>query len=238
MLLNMICARSWTNYLVDVLVVIALVVFSLICAKKGFIECFFGFVSVIAAFAAAVLFTKLFIEITGGLFGLQDVFAGSFEKAMLKIEGFGIDVSSAALEELLIEKNLPKFLATQIVDTFGDSTIAPGTTLAALVGQTLSRYLITLIAFVILFFIARFLMFLLKKMLKMLAAKISLLSAANTLLGAFVGLVEGLLAVSAVLSVLALIPIDSITVYLNNSFVAGWLYNNNLINVIIGWIVS
>ena len=238
MLLSALCAATWTNYLVDVAVVLALVIFSLICSKKGFIECFFGFISVIAAFAVAILFTKLFISVTGGLFGLQDVFTGSFERTLLKIEGFSIDVSPEGLEALLAEKNLPKFLINQILDTVDTTGVPAGTTLALLVGQTLSRYIISFLAFVILFIAARLLMVLLKKILKMMAAKISLLGAVNSLLGAAVGLIEGLIAISAILSILALIPSEAITSYLNDTYIASWLYNNNFISLLIGWIVG
>ena len=40
-----LCAAKLTNYLVDIIVVVVLVGFALVCARKGFIECFFNFIS-------------------------------------------------------------------------------------------------------------------------------------------------------------------------------------------------
>ena len=238
--INGLCA-SWTNYLVDVLVVLALAGFAFFCSKRGFINCFFGFVSTIAAFLIAVLFSKLFISATNGIFGLQDVLTGSFESVLLNIEGFDLDVSLPGVKTTLTEKNLPGFLVDLLIDNLENAEIAKipeGTTLALLAGQTFSRLVISMIAFVALFFIARIVIFLLKKIFNALAAKITLIGKVNMLLGALVGLIEGLLVLSAILGILALIPVPAITVYLNDCLLVGWLYNNNLISMILGWLIS
>lgn len=237
MFLSGLCA-VWTNYLIDVLVLVGLGVFAYICSKKGFIECFFSFVSIVAAFAAATLFSKLFISVTGGLFGLQDVLTGSFETVLLGVEGFGLDISNQGLSAALSEQKLPAFLVDVLIERFGNSEIEAGTTLALLVGQTFSRLVISFIAFVVIFFGVRFLMFLLKKILNAVAAKITLIGKVNMLLGAGVGLVEGLLVVSAVLGVLALIPVPAITAYISDCLFVGWMYNHNLISIILGWIIA
>ncbi|MBO4939818.1 MAG: CvpA family protein [Clostridia bacterium] len=236
--INGLCAANWTNYLVDVLVLVGIGVLTYLCAKRGFIDCFLSFVSIIAAFVVAALFSKLFISATGGLFGLQDAMTGTFETALKGIEGFNLDISNEGIAATLAEKNLPAFLVDLVIENFGNTEIAVGTTLAMLVGQTFSRLLISLIAFVVLFFAVRFAMFLLKKILTALAAKIVLIGKVNMLLGALVGLIEGLLILSAVLGVLALIPVPAITAYMNDCLLVGWLYNNNIINMILGWIIS
>ncbi len=233
-----LCVAKFTNYLVDIIIVLVLVGFAFACAKKGFIECFFNFVSTLVSVLVAILLAKAVISLTGGLFGLQDSMMNSFEKAFLKIEGFDLDISVSGLQNALAEKNIPDFLAKMVVDTFGNKEIVAGTTLAMVVGGTLAKYAITFITWIILFLIARLIMMILKSILTKLAEKITLIGAVNTLLGCVVGLIEGLLLIYAVLAVLALIPSDAITVYLNGSFFVGWLYNNNLINLLLGWIVK
>jgi uncharacterized membrane protein required for colicin V production len=235
--LNGLCA-GWTNWLIDILLVIGVGVFSYICAKRGFIECFFGFVSVIAAFVVAILFSKIIISITGGLFGLQDALTGMFETALLKIEGFGVDISNDGLAAVLAKEHLPTFLSDIIIDRIGDPNLAVGTTLAMVVGQTFSRLVISFLAFALTFFAARFLMFLVKKILNKIAQKINLLGRVNMILGAVVGVVEAVLVVSAVLGVLALIPIPAITTYISDSLLLGTMYNHNIINVLLGWIIA
>ncbi len=232
--LTMLNAVAWS--IADIVVVVILLAFAFVCAKKGFIDCLFGFISIIASLAVAILCTKLFISVTGGLFGLQDVFSGTFQDALLKIKGFDIDISIGGLEAALAEQNLPKFLVDLLIDNFGDETIAAGTTLALLVGQTCSRLLITGLSFLILFIATKLLINLVKHILKALAEKIALIGSLDRLLGAVVGIAEGLLLVSFILSILSYIPSEGIMIYLNESMLAGWLYNHNLLSIIMGWI--
>ena len=234
--LTMLNAKAWS--IADIVVVVILLAFAFVCARKGFIDCLFGFVSVIAALAVAILCTKLFISVTDGLFGLQDVFSGTFQDALLKIKGFDIDISVSGLEAALAEQNLPSFLVDLLIENFADETIAAGTTLAFVVGQTCSRLLITGLSFLILFLVTKLLINLIKHILKALAEKIALIGSLDRLLGAVVGIVEGLLLVSFILSILSYIPSEAIMTYLNESMLAGWLYNNNLLSMIMGWIAE
>lgn len=234
--LEAICAFPWTNYLVDAIVVALFVILGLVCAKKGFIACLFDFAAVIAALLAAILFTKLLIGVTGGLFGLQDVLTGSFQDALLKIKGFDIDISTEGINAALAEKNLPQFMIDIIMENYS-SDVEPGTTLAFAVGNTLSGLSINLITFVLIFVAVRLAMILVKKILTGLVNKISLIAKVNYLLGFAVGVVEAFLILNAVLAVLALIPSEAITGYLDKSIIVGWMYNNNVLNIIMGWIL-
>ena len=59
------------NYLLDGIVIIVLLIYTVSCTKKGFIECLFGLISTIVAFAAAYLFSNTLLELTDGFFGLM-----------------------------------------------------------------------------------------------------------------------------------------------------------------------
>ena len=59
--LKELCARTAMNYAVDVFVLLFLVAFVFICAKRGFIECFFSLVSTMIALFIAVTFAKLML---------------------------------------------------------------------------------------------------------------------------------------------------------------------------------
>ncbi len=235
--LSALCA-SWTNYLVDIIVVLALIGFAFICARKGFIECFFSFISSFGALLVAFLLAKPLLLATGGLFGLEGVFQTSFENAFLGIEGFDLDVSNSGLETALAEKNLPKFLIDLIVDNFGNADLAANTTLASVVGGTLANVAMLLIAFIVLFVVAKVVFFILRKTLSALADHIALLDAVNTILGLVLGLLQALLLIYGVLAILAIIPAEAITAYFENSLFVGFLYNHNLLNIIFGWMVG
>ena len=74
--------------------------------------------------------------------------------------------------------------------------------------------------------------------LQKIATKIKLVKRIDVLLGCVVGLFFGLLAVSFVLGILALVPSEGITAYLDKSLFVGALYNNNLISTLLGWMIS
>ena len=234
--LTMLNVKTWS--IADCVVVLVLLVFAFICAKKGFIDCLFGFISVIVSLAVAILCSKLFISITGGLFGLQDVFSNTFHEALLKIEGFNLDISVGGLSNALAEQNLPKFLVDLMLENFADKSIEAGTTLALVVGQTCSRLLVAAIAFLLLFLVTKLLIGLIKTILKSLAEKISLVGSMDRLFGALVGVVEGLLAVSFLLSILSYIPSEAMMTYFDQSILTSWIYNNNLLSIITGWIAA
>ena len=236
---NGLCAGIvWTNYVLDLIVLAVLLFATWYCGKKGFIVCFFSIISVIAALLVAILFTKLVVTLTGGLFGLQDTLATSFEQAFLKIEGFSIDISNEGITTALSEKNLPEFLVELIIDNFGNENIAVGTTLAMATSSTLSGVCINFITWLGLVAITWSLMWLVKKILKKIALKIKLVNRIDIVLGCIVGLFFGVLAVYFVLGILAMMPSETITMYLDNSLFVGSLYNNNLLNKLLGMMIS
>lgn len=236
--LNGLCSIVWTNYLLDLIVLAVLIFVTWWCGRKGFIVCFFSIISVAAALLVAILFTKLVVTATGGLFGLQDSLSTSFETAFLKIEGFSIDISNEGLTAALTEKHLPSFLVDLIIDNYGNESIAVGTTLAMATSSTLSGVCTNLIAWIALVGITWGLMWLLKKILKKIALKIKLINRIDILLGCIVGLFFSLLGVYLVLGILSLIPSEAITTYLDNSLFVGFLYNDNLLTKLLGMMIS
>jgi uncharacterized membrane protein required for colicin V production len=60
------------HYLLDALVVVILLIYTVSCAKKGFVECLFGLLSTIVSFALAYMFSNTVLEMTDGLFGIAN----------------------------------------------------------------------------------------------------------------------------------------------------------------------
>ncbi len=60
------------KYWLDIIVVAVIAIYAISCTKKGFVNCLFGFVSTIASFALAFLFSNTLLEGTNGLFGLAE----------------------------------------------------------------------------------------------------------------------------------------------------------------------
>lgn len=235
--LHTLCV-GFTDYLADIIVLLVLTGCIFLCARRGFIDCFFEFVSTVAAFLTALLFTKAVVSLTGGLFGLQDLMSGSLEKSFLNIKAFQTDISNEGMEAALRANNIPTFLVRLIVNAFADETLPVGTTIATLAGGAVARLATMLIVFASLYALARVALFFMRKILTDLAKKITLVHKVNTVLGGVAGFIEGLLILYAVLSLLSLIPSENIMSYMDNSILLGFLYNHNLLNILLGLFIG
>ena len=225
------------NYVIDILAIIVIIGVAIVSAKKGFAECLFGLLSTVAAALVAFIFMKPVLSWTGGLFGLQGVTENGCINALLKIKGFNMDISNQGISEVLAGKDLPKFLIDAIIASVGNASIPVGTTLAMLAGEVLGGFIVGLIAWIVVFLVAKLLLTLLKNLVCSVVENLPIISSVNTLLGFVLGVAQGLLIISAIIAVLSILPIPGVTVFFNDCFFVGLLYNHNPINVILGWIL-
>lgn len=235
-MLETLCV-AWTKYVVDGAVLAVFLAFAFVCAKKGFVQCFFGFISTLVAFILALLFMKTVLSVTGGLFGLQGAIERGATGALSKIKGFSVDISSVGLTEALTGK-LPKFIINMVVDSVGNSELPQGTTIASSVGVTVAKFSATLLSFLLVFALSKLALKLVERLLSSVTEKLPLVGAVNTILGLLVGILEGLLLASGVIAVLALFPSESMANFFNECILVKWLYNSNPLHVIFSWFLS
>ncbi len=228
---------TWVNYAVDGIVIVMIVMFAASSAKKGFVECFFGFISTIVAVIAAFTFMKGVLTWTDGLFGLQGVIENAVVGGLGKIAGFDIDVSAAGIEAALEGKNLPSFLINAVVSSAGNQEVPIGTTLAMIVGGTIAEFTATLVSWFVVFLIVKLLLKLVRGVLNSIVEVLPIVGSLNHLLGFVVGAIKGLLIVCGVIAVLALIPAEGLNVFFNECTIVRWLYNNNPLHIIFSWII-
>ena len=224
------------GYMLDIIIIVGLFLFVFVCAKRGFINVFFSFVSSVVALFAAVSLAGVFVSITGGLFGVEASLTQSFTKTLSQINGFDIVLSGKNdLELLLSTEKMSAIIATLVAKKYVGADIPEGATLASLVGATFGELLTSLIAGVILFILFKIAIAILRKFFTKLTEKIGLLDKLNRILGMAVGLIEGIFVISLVMSILALIPSPAITEFFNSSLVLKLLYNHNPIVSMLGW---
>ena len=227
-----LCGVKFTNYLADIIVVIFLIAFAVVCAKRGFVECFFGFVTVTISLILAFSLAKVALSATGGLFGAQKALTASFTEKFGEVEGFSVVIPANAdgLEAVLKEQELPSLLVGLAVKWFGSGESLPeGTTIAGILGEVCARLLSLLLAGAFVFVVSFVLLFLLKKILSAVIKALPILGTANAVLGACVGIFQALLIIYAILGIVTLMPSAAIEGYVHNSIVLGWLSEQNLI---------
>lgn len=224
-------------YIADIVFMLALVVFSLFGAKKGLIKTFFGFVSTVVAIIFAFLFASLALDWTNGLFGLEKIICDGIGNALSKIEILSIDVSAEGLSAALEGISLPMFLKEAIVEEVAVEGVAAGTTLGMIVGKTVGEFLTLLVCGVLVFFLMKLLMKLFEGIFNKLVDNWDLTRAINTLLGALIGLIKGVLIVSLIIAGLSLIPMEWMTEFFDNTLILKELFHNNPINAILAWLI-
>lgn len=193
--------------------------------------------SLLALFVAFAL-TKVFVSMTGGLFGLEELLQEKMEVAFSKINGFTADVSKNGVEAAIQEQNISAILAGLVMKLVGNQENIPaGTTLATLVGDATAGLSVTLITSLVLFFGVKIGMRFLRGILKTVANHIKLFHAVDVLLGAAVGFVKASLIICVILLVLALFPNEAISTFLSKTIFLGELYANNPLVSIMGWML-
>lgn len=232
-----LCAAGPWGYISDVVIVLVFFVFVFICGKRGFINVLFSFASNIVALFGAIALAKVFVSLTGGLFGLEGALTESFTQTFSKMNGFDVDVAGQDINALLSTGALPALIATLVVKKYSGVTLEAGTTLGMLAGSTVAGLLCSLISGVVLFILLKILIKLLKKIFNLIAKKINLVGKINRILGVLVGFIEGVLIISLVVSILALIPSAAISNFFNNSLILRLLYNHNPIVWMLGWFI-
>ncbi len=230
--LNALCSAGIGPYLVDIVIAVIIVFFVFLSARKGFITCFFGFISSLAVLFIAVSLAKVTADITGGLFGLRDTLQVSLTESFSQLNGFDVVIDpNADLGELLASNDMSAILVNLIAKNY--DVIPAGSTLGMLAGETVASLAVTLITGIVLFIGLKFLFKLLKGTFNFIAERITLLNMLNRLLGATVGLIEIILFISVFVAVLSLFP--DLMPFLNGSVILTALYNNNPLMIMLSW---
>ena len=114
--LSALCASGPVGYVLDGIILLGLIIYVIICAKRGFIKMIFHFASGIVALIAAISLAKVTVSLTGGLFGLMDILTDKFAGVFGKSEGFNVVLGTDEdIKSLLATKDMVAIIATLIV---------------------------------------------------------------------------------------------------------------------------
>ena len=223
-----------TAYIVDIAVLVVLLIFALVDAKKGFIACIFGFIISVVAFIVSFFCASTVVDATGGLFGLQDLIAVKLTEALSSISVFQIDATQEGLTMALEEAKLPAFLMEMI--TKNGIQAEAGTTLAQYIAGEVSPFVTLVVTGIVLFILCKLILSFVEKILTSLVSNIAFLGAVNSILGAFVGFVKGAFTVCLILSLLSLLTSPELTAFIDQTLFVKTFYHDNPVNLLYGLI--
>ena len=221
----------------DLAVLLVIQTYGIKAWRKGFVNCFFSFVSGVAALLLAFVLAAPLMNATNGWFGVQNAVTEPIVAAFSKMAGFNVDVSSVSLELLMEGKNLPAFIKNAVIAA-GVEGVPQGTTLAMIVGGKIGEFATTLISFVIVLSILKIGIRLIQRVFGGIIPSLPIIGKLDGWLGLILGLLEGFFLVSLVVAVFAVLPFGATAQFFEQSLLLKWLYNKNILHVVFGWFIA
>lgn len=206
------------SYLPDIAAILMLIVSGIIGMKKGFVRTLLHSASFFAAIIVCFCFAN---PITSGI--LRSDIGASITKSICDLI---LKPVKEAPQIILQDLNLPEFLIK------GISESQPVIDIAEALSVNIANTLISVVVFVLLFFVTKLILKLLDKALG-LVTRLPILKQVNSFLGGFMGIISGVLWIYVILTVIAafsFVPeMKTITEFILQSEILSFLYENNII---------
>ncbi|MBQ8885609.1 MAG: CvpA family protein [Clostridia bacterium] len=225
--MNLLLGGFRVAFILDIVCVLIFFIFALLSARKGGINCLFGFAATLVSLILAFSLASKGAALLNVLFDFTDFLSGKLEGVLLKIKGFNVDISESGVEQALAGVSLPSFIKDFLVDELANKAVPAGTTLASQAGGAIAKFVASLLGWVVVFFLSKLFITLLGKLLTKIVRSITVASAINTLLGVTFGLFKAFVIVCGVLAVFSLIPSEGVHNFFNSTFIVKYLYNDN-----------
>ena len=229
--------------IVDYIIIGVVLISALVGIKKGFIKVLFSLIRKFASFFIALFLVKPVRSFLRTTIVNDKVFDFFNNWTSSKGGAMNEQIPEGGLSEALTESlNLPKFISDLLVKVVGDGTATEGMTLGQVLAETLTYYVLTIVAFLLLLIVASIVIALLSKLLTNLFESESL-SGVNRFLGFVLGL-----AIGVVFIWIAFIVVDFVGTFIpwlqekvveyidpeSTEFgIARWMYNNNFMSTLI-----
>ncbi len=225
------------EYILDIVFVLGVLIWAFIDGRKGFISCFFSFVTAIVCALAVLFLSGPILRLTGGLFGLEGAIQGGLGGWLSGIPMGNIDVSAEGWKMKLDAMALPQFMKDAVLEEISGVVggVPAGTLLGEYLGNVIGSFLSVVICSVLVFIATKLLMILAKGILNKIARASKIISKVNVLGGILAGTFKAFALVCVVLAILSVIPAEGISSFFNNTLILKGLYHNNPLMLVFSW---
>ena len=232
-----------TLAIIDYIIIGVVLISALIGLKKGFIKVLFSLIRKFASFFIALFLVKPVRSFLRTTIVNDKVFDFFNNWTSGKGGAMNEPIPEGGMSEALTESlNLPKFISDLLVKVVGDGTATEGMTLGQVLAETLTYYVLTIVAFLLLLIVASIVIALLSKLLTSIFESDEL-KGINRFLGFLLGIAIGVFTIW-----IAFIVIDFVGTFIpwvqeklvefvkpeDPEFgLARWMYNNNFMSTLI-----
>lgn len=209
--------------ILDLIVLILLLLFAAVGAKKGLTVCLVNIFSLIIALVLAFLLCRSVGDVVIKNTSLDDNIKNTIYDNLNVNIGESLDVNNS---------NLPDNMKNYINETIKNANSTKEEAIQGL-SEEITKQVIYVICFIAIFFIVRILLVVVK-ILSNIINKLPVLSQIDKLGGAICGFIEGAIAIYAALTIISMaaptINNQKFSSYIEDSYIAKQIYNNNFIS--------
>ena len=224
--------------ILDLAVVIIFLIFAFIGAKKGFLKGIVGMVGTILAIIITYQFAQPFTQFMEDQFGLTTTISSWLESFLNQNELFRVELSDEGISKALESLGLPGFLSSMVMDVIAQTEITGTPTVAQVVAPAFGGIISSTVFGGALLFGSGLLLKLASALLSGIFDKIPVLGGINRFLGFVLGGVKALVLIYIVLGIVSVLPITELHTLLNQTTIIAWLYQTNLLILLIQQIAS
>ena len=235
---NLLLAKAGT--IVDAVILVLIAAFLFYGMAKGFTSVLLSTVARIASLVLAVLLCSNLVMFLNDKFNAISAVEGWIKPLLDKI--FGEELLNVTIAEYVSSKvdlgtsGISSILLKVVSKILADKNIDPNLTLFQIVSPTIAYYILSAICFVALYILIRVGFVLLNKISKRWIDNISIIKTADRLLGAILSVIYCIFLISAVVSLIEIIPIgffNKLNGYIQESIVGSFIVNKlNLVKII------
>ena len=229
--------NSSLSAVIDVVALSLIVVFGVLGLKDGFVKTFVKVFGTIISLFLAVMLCSQCANFLESQFGFISSLTEKVSGVVSNIFGEQLvnTTLSQAVEGQLSELGLSGWLIKIVMQAKSDGSIPLDTTLNQIISPVLSYYIACGISVIVLFIIFKILLFILGDMSKKMSA-LKIVGALNKILGLLLGVIRCVVYIQIAIIVINILPIgfvQSFSVGIENSSIAGFINRINVFDIII-----